>query len=52
MKQWIAVENLVVGIQDIVSEREFLDRCEAAGVSDAEVREWGLETLSVAGLLR
>lgn len=51
MKQWFAVEELVSGVQNIVTEREFLDQCESASVNDSEAREWGLETLSVCGLL-
>lgn len=51
MKQWIAVEKFVVGIQGVISEREFLDQCKRLGVSDKEAQEWGLETLSVSGLL-
>lgn len=51
MKQWLAVEKLVVGIQSVVSEQEFIDRCRTVGISDEEVLEWGLETLSVSGLL-
>lgn len=51
MKQWIVVEKFVVGIQSVISEREFLDQSERLGVSDKEAQEWGLETLSVSGLL-
>lgn len=51
MKQWIVVEKFVVGIQGVISKREFLDQCERLGVSDKEAQEWGLETLSVSGLL-
>lgn len=51
MKQWIAVEKLVAGIENAMSEREFLDQCERLSISDKDAKEWGLETLSVSGLL-
>lgn len=51
MKQWLKVEKLVGGVQFIVTKREFIDQCDAAGIKDEEAREWGLETLSVCGLL-
>lgn len=51
MKQWIAVEKLVAGIENAMSEREFLTQCSAVGVIDSEVIDNALDWLSVCGLL-
>lgn len=49
--QQLKLDDVVDSVKNEISVSDFFKACEVAGITDDEIRRWGLVTLSERGLL-